>query len=113
MLLRRVRTHALRLRLVYFMRRFLFLTLFTALLISTVAKAETWYLLAAGRNSLSTEASSSTWTVPMANEELCEAAGKKLINDIGWGFKEGKYVFAPHPNGAKTHSMHYTCVKSK
>ena len=40
MLICRWRTHALRFRLVYLMRRFLFLTLFTALLIPTVAKAE-------------------------------------------------------------------------
>tara|TARA_B100000945_G_C19855744_1_gene356023 strand:- start:136 stop:348 length:213 start_codon:yes stop_codon:yes gene_type:complete len=69
--------------------------------------------LAAGRNGLATEAHATTWTVPMANEELCEAAAQKLISDIGWGFKEGKYVFSPHLNGAKTHSKHYTCVKSK
>ena len=84
---------ALRVLLVYFMQRFLFLTLFTAISIPTVIKAETWYLLAAGRNGLATEAHATTWTVPMANEELCETAAQKLISDIGWGFKEGKYVF--------------------
>ena len=98
---------ALRLRLVYFMRPFLFVTLFASLLIPTVAKAETFWLLAGGRRGVPNTAALVGWTVPMSSLQECEAAGQKLIKDTGWRDKD-VIGFS-----GKITSLHYTCVKGK
>ena len=80
MLICRWRTHALRFRHRYLMRRFLFVTLFASLLIPTVAKAENYKLLVkvAERSAVSTS------VLTMASKEACEEGKKKVVDIEYW-----------------------------
>ena len=60
---------ALRLRLVYFMRRFLFVTLFASLLIPTFAKAESVWLIIQSK-------SSALEKIEMTDMEQCKTMGE-------------------------------------
>ena len=89
MLICRWRTHALRFRLVYLMRRFLFVTLFASLLIPTVAKAETiWLVIQAKEGALE--------KIEMSDMESCQTQGE------AW------------KRNTRTPSVHYwTCFEGK
>ena len=73
----------------------LLLPLLAALALPTAVIAENakYYLLADGYKA--------NWTVPMDSFELCEAAGKRFINNKNWANKGGK--------GA----LDYICVKAR
>ena len=74
----------------------LLLPLIAALALPTAVNAENakYYLLADGYKA--------NWTVPMDSIELCEASGKRFINNKNWANKSsGK--------GA----LDYICVKAK
>jgi hypothetical protein len=50
----------------------------------------------------------------MASEEICEAAGQKLVNDKGWleNGSSSMFVFKAG-NRDKDPALHYTCVRSQ
>ena len=92
------------------MKRLLLLAITAGLLSPIAAKAESWYLLAAGKGGDSNKEALTSWTVPMATEEICEAAGQKLINDKGW--LEKRFVLKAG-NRDKDPALHYTCIRSQ
>ncbi len=57
------------------MKRFL-IPLLAALAFPTAVNAGTWYLLA--------KTSAGTWTVPMPNENQCNAEGRRLLDLDYW-----------------------------
>ena len=77
---------ALRLRLVYFMRRFLFLALGMGLLLPTAANAEGFYLYFGTYESKDRtnkiEATPTLHASSFSSLTRCEAAGEKIFNEI-------------------------------
>tara|TARA_R100000654_G_scaffold10042_1_gene22558 strand:- start:37 stop:261 length:225 start_codon:yes stop_codon:yes gene_type:complete len=69
------------------MRRFLFVTLFASLLIPTVAKAESVWLVLLGKSSDSME------KIQMQSMEQCEEEAKKWVDKVYVSFsKSPKYI---------------------
>ena len=54
----------------------LLLPLLVALALPTAVNAETWWLMAAGRN----YESNASWSIPFGSEDDCESAGQKFKN---------------------------------
>ena len=77
----------------------LLLPLLAALALPTAVNAETWYLMAVGRQ-MARESTSNQWLIPTSSKEECEVAGQAFINR-GWGG-----VFAEK-------RVEYLCVKGK
>ena len=92
------------------MNRFSLLALIEGLLSPIAANVESWYFLAAGKGGDSNKEALTSWTVPMASEKLCEAAGQKLIDDKGWF--ENRFVLKAGTRD-KDPALHYTCVRSQ
>ena len=79
--------------------RKLLIPLFVSLALPTAVNAETWYLMAVGRQ-MARESTSNQWLIPTSSKEECEVAGQEFINR-GWGG-----VFAEK-------RVEYLCVKGK
>ena len=54
----------------------LLLPLLAAIALPSPVNAETWWLMAAGRN----YEANSTWSIPTNSEQECEFAGQKFLN---------------------------------
>lgn len=61
-------------------------------------KAETWWLVIGAR---SRDALGASWSIPMSNEEECEAAGKKVKSSPEF---HGETLY---------YSLRYICLKGK
>ena len=60
------------------MKRFLFVTLFASLLIPTVAKAETWWLLVHGGKD------APAWQIPTSSKKECNEQKDIVRNKKNW-----------------------------
>ena len=97
-LMPRENQEVLRLRLVYFMRRFLLLALGMGFLLPTAAKAEGFYLYFGTYESKERknkiEATPSLHASSFSSMKRCEAAGEKIFNEIYKPFKyfDGRWI---------------------
>ena len=83
----------------------LLIPLLAVLALPTAVNAETWWLMAAGRNRKQAGSTSYTWAIPTNSKEECEIAGEKFLNN------DWKEILTQAPKGKD--SVAYLCVKGK
>jgi len=79
----------------------LLIPLLSALALPAAVNAETWWLMAGGKNNAQKRATSSQWAIPTNYEKECEIAGQKFLNT--------KFPEIYLQNNGKG----YVCVKGK